>query len=110
MIQKSLSPVAKSRMSSFCGNTMSVEKRTLAWTDTMSCCEYLTVRPPPVSACTGTAAKTARQRIARLRLFLRADFKFLMLVMTFLLARATARIAKGAFTAKRRIQDPPDGD
>src|SRR5216683_6398445 len=110
MIQKSLSPVAKSRISSFCGNTMSVEKRTLAWTGTMSCCEYLIVRPPPVSACSGNAAKTARQRIVRLRLFLRTDFNFLMLIMLFLLDCVSCRTAKGTFKAKRGIPERPEGE
>src|SRR5271154_518881 len=46
MIQNSRSPVVKSRISSSSGKTMSVEKRSLAWTGTMSSLLYLTTRAP----------------------------------------------------------------
>src|ERR1039457_1948166 len=72
MIQKSLSPVAKSRMSSSCGNTIRVEYRSLARTAITSCCEYLTVRAAPDCAKTGNAMQTANQRIASERLLLRS--------------------------------------
>jgi len=44
MIQNSLSPVVKSRISSFSGRMMSVEKRSLALTGTISLCAYFTTR------------------------------------------------------------------
>src|SRR5665213_45953 len=72
MIQKSLSPVAKSRMSSSCGNTISVEYRSFARTAITSCCEYLTVRATPDCANTGNAMQTTNQRIASERLLLRS--------------------------------------
>src|SRR5579862_3023838 len=71
MIQKSLSPVAKSRISSFCGNTMRVEYRSFARTEITSCCEYFTVRATPVCANMGNAQATANERIATERLLLR---------------------------------------
>src|SRR5215470_14094953 len=46
MIQNSRSPVVKSRISSSSGSTMSVEKRSLARTSTMSSLAYLTTRAP----------------------------------------------------------------
>src|SRR5713226_3399103 len=46
MIQNSLSPVVASRISSFTGNTMSVENRIFAWMGIMSVSAYLTVRAP----------------------------------------------------------------
>src|SRR5439155_1124900 len=73
MIQNSLSPVAKSRMSSFGGRTMSVEKRILARIETISCGEYFTVRPLPGSACAGSMASTVKLNTARLPL--RTDLK-----------------------------------
>src|ERR1700693_3700179 len=72
MIQKSLSPVAKSRMSSSCGNTISVEYRSFARTAITSCCEYFTVRATPDCANTGNAMQTTNQRIASENLFLRS--------------------------------------
>src|SRR5580658_7720684 len=72
MIQKSLSPVAKSRMSSSWGNTISVEYRSFARTEIMSCCEYFTVRPTPDCAKTGNAMLTTNQNIASERLLLRS--------------------------------------
>ncbi len=54
MIQNSLSPVVKSRISSSSGRTMSVEKRSLARTGTMSSFEYFTTRASAsVVACAG---------------------------------------------------------
>src|ERR1041384_305147 len=50
MIQNSRSPVVKSRISSSSGRTMSVEKRSLAWTGTMSSLAYLMTRAPSASA------------------------------------------------------------
>src|ERR1700722_205375 len=44
MIQNSLSPVVKSRISSSSGRTISVENRSLARTGTISSFEYLTTR------------------------------------------------------------------
>src|SRR5208283_1191494 len=76
----------------------------------MSCCEYLIVRPRPVSACTGNTAKRAIQRIAGLRLFLRADFNFLMLIMSFLLDCVSSRTTNGTFKAKRRIPERPESE
>src|SRR5215472_5301155 len=46
MIQNSRSPVVKSRISSSSGSTMSVEKRSLACTSTISSLPYLTTRAP----------------------------------------------------------------
>src|SRR6202161_1666738 len=71
MIQKSLSPVAKSRMSSSCGNTISVEYRSFARTEITSCCEYFTVRATPDCANTGNAMLTTNQGIESERLLLR---------------------------------------
>src|SRR5215468_7839733 len=61
MIQNSRSPVVKSRISSSSGNTMSVEKRSLAWTGTMSSLPYFTTRAPSsANACaTDTTASAA---------------------------------------------------
>src|SRR6266478_2123665 len=50
MIQNSRSPVVKSSISSSSGRTMSVEKRSLAWTETISSFPYLTTRAPSASA------------------------------------------------------------
>src|SRR5207245_11811659 len=50
MIQNSRSPVVKSSISSSSGRTMSVEKRSLAWTETISSFPYLTTRAPSPSA------------------------------------------------------------
>src|SRR5580700_2896576 len=72
MIQKSLSPVAKSRMSSSCGNTIRVEYRSFARTAITSCCEYFTVRATPDCANTGSAMQTTNQRIASENLLLRS--------------------------------------
>src|SRR5579862_5834589 len=81
MIQKSLSPVAKSRISSFCGNTMRVEYRSFARTEITSCCEYFTVRATPVWAKTGNDKATANQSIATERLLLRNITGIVMLVL-----------------------------
>src|SRR5215471_1463329 len=50
MIQNSRSPVVKSRISSSSGRTMSVEKRSLAWTGITSSFAYFTTRAPSGSA------------------------------------------------------------
>src|SRR5580700_1926755 len=63
MIQNSLSPVVKSRISSSSGRTMSVEKRSFARTGTMSSLEYFTTRAASVAARTaegGNATATTR--------------------------------------------------
>src|SRR5258708_5474974 len=61
MIQNSLSPVVASRISSFTGNTMSVENRILAWMGIISVSAYLTVRAPESAWTAGVRAKsTAR--------------------------------------------------
>ena len=50
MIQNSLSPVVKSRISSFSGSTIRVEKRSLARTGMICSREYFTVRAPSAGA------------------------------------------------------------
>src|SRR6202041_216003 len=50
MIQNSLSPVVKSRISSSSGRTIRVEKRSFARTGIMSSLEYLTTRAASVAA------------------------------------------------------------
>src|SRR5271166_3125402 len=63
MTQNSLSPVVKSRISSSSGRTMSVEKRRLARTGTMSSFAYFTTRAAAsVAALTGEAWNTAEPR------------------------------------------------
>src|SRR6266851_3753638 len=80
MIQNSLSPVVKSRISSLSGNTISVENRSLARTGTMSSFEYFTTRAPSgVAAAPGelklkAAAPKRAATISQLRMdFLRLD-------------------------------------
>src|SRR6266581_2885908 len=58
MIQNSLSPVVASRISSFTGNTMSVENRILAWMGIMSVSAYLTVRAPESAWTVGVRANS----------------------------------------------------
>src|SRR5260370_35703369 len=58
MIQNSLSPVVASRISSFTGNTMSVENRILAWMGIMSVSAYLTVRAPESGWTAGVRANS----------------------------------------------------
>src|SRR6266849_9168223 len=76
MIQNSLSPVVKSRISSLSGNTISVENRNLARTGTMSSFEYLTTRAPSgVAAVPGEMElKTAALKRAAAASQLRMDF------------------------------------
>src|SRR5271155_1726586 len=81
MIQKSLSPVAKSRMSSSCGKTIRVEYRSFARTAITSCCEYFTVRATPDCAKTGNAMQTANQRIASENLLLRSIRKIFICLL-----------------------------
>src|ERR1700691_5056646 len=57
MIQNSLSPVVKSRISSSSGRTINVEKRNLARTGTMSSLEYFTTRASSVAARTAAYGK-----------------------------------------------------
>src|SRR5258708_24471 len=60
MTQNSLSPVVKSRISSSSGRTMSVEKRSLARTGTMSSFAYFTTRAEAsVAAAAGEAWNAA---------------------------------------------------
>src|SRR6267142_3692292 len=62
MIQNSRSPVVKSRISSSSGRTMSVEKRSFAWTGTMSSLLYLTMRASSLAAIrSGAASRTAKR-------------------------------------------------
>src|SRR5258708_12774495 len=76
MIQNSLSPVVKSRISSLSGNTIRVEKRNLACTGTMSSFEYFTTRAPSgvVAVAGGPKAKTAALKKAAAVTQLRMDF------------------------------------
>src|SRR5262245_10477142 len=81
MIQNSRSPVVKSRISSSSGKTMSVEKRSLAWTATMSSLLYFTTRAPSSAANAGgkgtkaSAAIIAQVRVRSFRaIFERRDF------------------------------------
>src|SRR5580700_5022033 len=63
MTQNSLSPVVKSRISSSSGRTMSVEKRSLARTGTMSSLAYFTTRAvASVAASAGEAWNAAVPR------------------------------------------------
>src|SRR5215471_3456531 len=73
MIQNSLSPVVKSRISSFSGRTMSVENRSLARTWTMSCWEYFTVRAAAVSATAREGAKAEANKASNTTKILTAD-------------------------------------
>src|SRR5262249_47331486 len=81
MIQNSRSPVVKSRISSSSGKTMSVEKRSLAWTATMSSLLYFTTRAPSSAAnvggktTTASAAIRAQARVSSFRaIFVSRDF------------------------------------
>src|SRR6266851_78419 len=58
MIQNSLSPVVASRISSFTGNTMSVENRILARMGIMSVSAYLTVLEPESAWTAGVRANS----------------------------------------------------
>src|SRR5208283_2192445 len=83
MTQNSLSPVVKSRISSSSGRTISVEKRSLALTGTMSSLEYFTTRAAAsVAAWADMAARQVRQRKARL---LKIDFDAVVRFIFFLL-------------------------
>ncbi len=62
MIQNSLSPVVKSRISSSSGRTIRVENRSLARTGTMSSLEYLTTRAASASARAGKGCRTPSPR------------------------------------------------
>src|SRR6266487_1278054 len=84
MIQNSLSPVVKSRISSPSGSTISVENRTLARTWTISCREYFTVRAAPASATAGLA-ETTRQSMDKIGRLLRTDLNFVRIGISFLL-------------------------
>ena len=64
MIQNSLSPVVKSRISSSSGSTISVEKRSLARTGTMSSFAYFTTR---AAASVAARAPDGNQRAAALQ-------------------------------------------
>src|ERR1022692_874309 len=86
MIQNSLSPVVKSRISSFSGNTISVEKRSFARTGTMSSFEYFTTRAPSVAATKGMCPMAAKQKAAsvyiRIRVERRRDRRFIDQLLT----------------------------
>src|ERR1700757_2862869 len=75
MIQNSLSPVAKSRISSFWGKTIRVEKRSFARTGMMSCWEYFIVLAPPGSARTGDTSIEMKERAARTRVNAKLAFE-----------------------------------
>src|ERR1700730_13401384 len=94
MIQKSLSPVAKSRMSSSCGNTIRVEYRSFARTAITSCCEYFTVRATPDCANTGNPMQTTNQRIASERPLLRS-IRGIVICLLLLQAWAWVRLSFG---------------
>src|ERR1039457_2021091 len=86
MIQNSLSPVVKSRISSFSGNTMSVEKRSFARTGTISSFEYFTTRAPSAAATKGVCPVAAKQKAAsvyiRIRVGRRRDRRFMDQLLT----------------------------
>src|ERR1700730_4290142 len=103
MIQKSLSPVAKSSISSFCGNTMRVEYLSFARTAITSCCEYFTVRATPVCANMGNAQATANERIARERLLLR---KITGVFMRVLLWKALFEVGVFIGPVPLKLRDP----
>src|SRR5215472_2636773 len=85
MIQNSLSPVVKSRISSFCGRTMSVENRSLARIWTMSCWEYFTVRAAALSASAREGAKADGRKVSNTADSLTADFNVIGLSTSVLL-------------------------
>src|ERR1039457_5772956 len=95
MIQNSLSPVVKSRISSFSGNTMSVENRSFARTGTMSSFEYFTTRAPSAAETKGVCQMATRQKAASVYLRIRAERRRDRCFMDQLLTRARFPVLTG---------------
>src|SRR6516165_128383 len=74
-------------MSSFCGSTIRVENRIFACTDTMSCCEYFTVRPLTVAARAESAVNAIKPTTARALTAPRTHLAFGSVFILFLLDR-----------------------
>src|ERR1700722_13896453 len=95
MIQNSLSPVVKSRISSFSGNTISVEKRSFARTGTMSSFEYFTTRAPSAAATKGVCPMATKQKAASVYIRIRVERRRGRCFMDQLLTRARFPVLTG---------------
>src|ERR1039457_7683709 len=95
MIQNSLSPVVKSRISSFSGNTISVEKRSFARTGTISSFAYFTTRAPSAAATKGVCPMATKQKAANVYIRIRVERRRVKCFMDRLLTRARFPVLTG---------------